>query len=358
MDAVVHVFFKGNLLCPLKVWVRTNNGPNTVSEEEIGECSFDDYRNIITTSFDGKANGVYCNEVDERNISYELQSSAIKIGRINNTGSVTGFYDPSQPWVSFWTQIWELRQEWRFKTGGGAQVGSVAVVPLSSRESFYITYKKAKGGSSEGGFIQINPVGSAITYQAWENNIIWTGIARENCFEGGPSYPACWQLGDHPAGCGQTTPYVPIVWQQFGGTREYGPCEVGTQEWASPCTSMLSFPRYTGSASNTPLPSVNTLAESELVVTIVSSGIPENIVASREEQTGVAAWRYDEPWFQLSPSEDGLFQKIDSYGNELGEASTFVYYSTLDSGFDSVYGSPGGDEFKNGSWVNVGVVND
>ena len=350
-DATVHVFFRGNQLCALKAWIRPNNQPDIAEQLNVGACSYDDSDGVVTASFDGSANGMYSETVDERALSFVASSSFRMTHNVRNTGQVQFGDRLLTPWISDVYRIWEIERTLVSDVGGGNGVAIASAVPRDMRESYFIAYRRTQFGSSRTTVRSYQTERDAISYSGWRNLAGFTGFLPLGC-AGTPAFPACWSLEEHPSGCGRVTHRS--VWEELPG--EITECSLTSGSWSGPCQNIEAMPLYPG-----PPPSFNLTeeipSEARLVVTFVTANIPGSLVTWQSAATGPDALTLGDNWFTPSPDDGGNYQNIHAYGNELGSATTVRYSRTIDDPPQTIYGSPAGLELREGNWVFVGVMN-
>lgn len=350
-DATLHVFFINNSITALKAWIRPNYQPDTVSVNEGGPCIFDDKRSVITTSFDGSATGMYSSLVDERNISFVVESSYVSVATMRDTGKARVVDDVILPYISYADKYWEVKVDYETRVGGGVQLSIASAVPRDTRESYYIATRKINFGSTVTTGVGYEYIFDDIYYIGWRNFPGWTGFLPFGC-AWSPNFPACWTLAEHPEGCGKVRHRA--VWREVN--MNSGECGVSSGSWLSPCANMDDLPRLEDQLEG----SAETVVEphnSELVVRFVSANIPEVLVTLTGTATGEDASFLGNAWFIPSPDDFGNYQNIHAYGNELGSATTVRYSRTIDDPPQTIYGSPAGLELREGNWVFVGVMN-
>jgi hypothetical protein len=352
-DTVVHVFFTGESLRYVKAFIRPRFQPES-TDEVSGELECDligESQQTTTTDLSREANGVYSQEFDDRSVSF--QARTVTTTRGSRIGPVAiGFGDRlPQLFIADVFRTWAFRREQVTENNGTEFVRSALAVPQYTREGYYYAVNRQSGSGFKITSINFPRVGDAYSYSAWRNVPGFTGFLPMGCV-GTPSFPACWQLAEHPAGCGKVTDRH--IWEEFVSDTECSALTNGGP-WASTCQQVepmvYNIPQQ-GSSDFESIP-----RKSNLKVFFVSNSDFSPIKTLDQDREGEGAEFHGDPWFIPSPTPLNMVQFISAYQNEMGSGNVVKHSPNINTGATELIGSPQFPDMKDEGVTFIGVIN-
>jgi hypothetical protein len=356
-DTTVHVFFVGENLHYAKMFIRPgiDGSPKREVNDETTCGLVGTYTETFTAGFNGAGNGMYTETYDERASSWSSRqvttSTKTRIGPI-----AIGYTDRLEaPFIA------DVFRAWAFKSvnetviqSDGSFNSSAVVVPRGMRESYYYAVRKYRSGDyrvQNGGY---EFRADAYRYVSWRNLAGFTGFLPMGC-AGTPSFPACWTLGEHPAGCGPVKDRH-IWFEQPPESDDECLALTNAGPWAGVCDQVEPM-AYLNEQPPVPVEIETTPARADLTVYFVSSNDASPIKTSERRVEGPNAPFLGDPWFVFAPDETGGPQFLSAQQNEMGSGTLINYAPEISTASDQLKGSPQFEDMKTEGFTFIGVIN-